>query len=113
MAQRKHKKKTIGSSNPIADYLRGPSKKQEQPAYEAAQAASKVVVEQLKKQRVTIHMAIDLIERVKNAVYWEPGLTLTDFAQAAFERHLKKMESSRGDLYPQRKQQLKGGRPMS
>lgn len=66
------------------------------------------------KQRVTIHISVDLIDRVKNAVYWEPGLTLTEFAEQAFSKALDKREKDKGGSYPARKdKQLKGGRPIS
>jgi uncharacterized protein (DUF4415 family) len=114
MAHYTKKKKTIGEANPITEYLQGGSKKTDAHAasYEMAKHAPQAAPQGPKKQRVTIHIDVDLIDRVKNAVYWEPGLTLTDFAQTAFEKQLKKMETAWGDVYPKRKHQLKGGRPM-
>lgn len=114
MAQQTKKKKTIGVANPITEYLNGSNKKMAAKAssYEAAQQVQQDMVTGPKKQRVTIHIDVDLIDRVKNAVYWEPGLTLTEFAQTAFEKQLKKMETAWGEAYPKRKHQLKGGRPM-
>lgn len=103
--------KTI-AANPLTDYLcanTASSKKAPTPAYtEKKEEAPNTL-----KQRVTIHMSVDLIDRVKNAVFWEPGLTLTEFAERAFERELKKWEKEWGEAYPQRKDyQLKGGRPL-
>ena len=99
------KKQTIGS-NPLNAYLQHSSSPQE-PKKAAKQ-------EQPLKQRVTIHLTVDLIERVKNAVFWQPGMTLTSFAEEALEATLKKMEKTRGEKYPTRTQNhLKGGRPLS
>lgn len=65
------------------------------------------------KQRVTIHLSTDLINRVKDAVYWEPGLTLTAFAEEALLRALLQLEKKRGEKYPERSEHnLKGGRPL-
>ena len=64
------KKQTIGS-NPLDAYLQySPTEQKE---------------EQPRKQRITIHLTVDLIERVKNAVFWQPGTTLTSFAEEALE----------------------------
>lgn len=100
------KKKTIGN-NPLEAYLsyEQESDKKEEP--KKAQAPKK-------KERITIHLPVDLIDRVKNAVFWEAGLTLTGFAEYAFERALKEQEDLRGSAYPERKERvLKSGRPVS
>jgi hypothetical protein len=36
------------------------------------------------KERLTVHLPVELIERIKNAVYWTPGLTLAGLAEEAF-----------------------------
>lgn len=105
----KKKNKTI-AANPLTDYL-SPQKKTTSKKTEPKN--SEVAEEKSLKQRVTIHISVDLIDRVKNAVYWEPGLTLTEFAERAFLRELKKWEKDWGEEYPQRSDyQLKGGRPL-
>lgn len=103
------KNKTIGV-NPLTEYL---SASKEKPV--AKKAKQVVEEEQLQslKQRVTIHVSVDLIDRVKNAVYWEPGLTLAGFAQDAFEKALEKLEKRNGEPYPMRREHnLRGGRPL-
>src|SRR5215207_5488728 len=64
------------------------------------------------KERLTVHLPINLIERVKNVVYWTPGLTLAGLAEEAFAEAVATMEKKRGEPYPPRKENLKGGRPM-
>lgn len=93
--------------NPLLDYLASKPVKVSQPK-------KKVVVDTAEqKQRITIHLSKGIIDRAKNAVYWEPGLTLTDLAEQALKVELDKLEKKRGDKYPQRKKdQLKGGRPL-
>lgn len=102
------KNKTIGA-NPLTEYLNPTSKKK------VVQKTDSVCNQEPDsiKQRVTIHLSVDLINKVKNAVYWEPGLTLTEFAQQALTRELKRWEKEWGEQYPQRtSRHLKGGRPL-
>lgn len=65
------------------------------------------------KERLTIHLPVDLIDRIKNAVYWTPGLTLAGLAEEAFTKALEQMEKKREEPYPPRQSELKGGRPLS
>ena len=66
------------------------------------------------KQRITLHISAELVDRVKNAVYWEPGLTVAGFAEEAFLQTIEELEEERGAPFPQRKQhRLRGGRPVS
>lgn len=37
--------------------------------------------ESLKKEKLTVHLTHDLIERVKNAAYWNPRLTIASIAE--------------------------------
>lgn len=100
------KQKTIGV-NPLEEYLSTPKNPIEAETIEPELQSS------VKKQRVTIHIPVDLIDRVKNAVYWEPGLTLAGFAEDALSKALEQMETERGAPFPGRKEhKLKGGRPI-
>lgn len=64
------------------------------------------------KERLTVHLPVDLIDRVKNAVYWTPGLTLAGLAEEALTAAVEKLERQRGEPFPPRKAELKGGRPL-
>jgi hypothetical protein len=100
-------KKTIGI-NPLEEYL---SFTQEAPV--AVPVTEVVPAQHIPKQRVTIHVPADLIDRVKNAVYWEPGLTLAGFAEMALAKALEDLEQERGAPFPNRRdKQLRGGRPI-
>ena len=106
-------KKTIGS-NPLMAYLsQDQSSYAKAPADRAKKKESKSPEDNSPKQRVTIHLSTDLINKVKDAVYWEPGLTLTAFAEDALCKALEKLEKKRGEKYPERSEHnLKGGRPL-
>lgn len=65
-----------------------------------------------KKERLTVHITVGLVERCKNAVYWTPGLTLAGMGEQAFERVVTELEKKNGGPFEQRPEELKGGRPM-
>lgn len=66
----------------------------------------------IEKERLTVHLPLDLIERVRNVVFWTPGLTLAELAQMALAETVTRLEANRGEAYPPRTSQLKGGRPL-
>jgi hypothetical protein len=71
-----------------------------------------VKTNKINKERLTVHLPVELIERVKNTVYWTPGLTLAGLAEEALIEALAKREAIRGEPFPARREELKGGRPM-
>ena len=64
------------------------------------------------KQRLTIQLTGDLLDRAKNAVYWTPGLTLASLAEEGLKHVVERIEEERGSSFPHRKKELKGGRPI-
>jgi len=64
------------------------------------------------KERLTVHLPTDVVNRAKDAVYWSPGLTLAGLAEEAFVDALTRLEKKHGGPFPPRKGELKGGRPM-
>ena len=64
------------------------------------------------KKLISLRLPDDLIERVKNAVYHLPGITMCDFAEDAFSQALDQLERSRGEPFPKRSKELKKGRPI-
>lgn len=110
------KKSRLGAS-PLAHYL---SSQEQTPSSVAEIRAAQPVLksdntsqDSAKKERITIHLPTELIDKVKNIVYWEPGVTLTSFAQRAFELAVQEKEAERGQSYPERKERLlKSGRPV-
>ena len=66
----------------------------------------------VRKERMTIHLPVELIERMKNTVYWTPGLTLAELSETALARRMDELEADKGGPFPQRGGELKGGRPL-
>ena len=64
------------------------------------------------KDRLTVHLPPEVIDRAKNAVFWTPGLTLAGLAEEAFVEALEKLEKKNGGPFKPRTSELKGGRPM-
>jgi hypothetical protein len=69
-------------------------------------------VESHKKEKLTVHLTHDLIERVKNAAYWNPRLTIASIAELGVKYAIEQVEEEHGGPYPPREAELKGGRPI-
>src|SRR5262245_18670074 len=67
-----------------------------------------------KKVGIRVYLPVDLAERIKNAVYWTPGMTLGGLAQDALRRAVGQLERERnkGQPFIPRKGELKRGRPL-
>ncbi len=72
---------------------------------------SKAALPKQAKVRATIYIPVALIERVKNAVYWTPGLTVASLAEQALMRAVENMENERKSPFPRRRSELRPGRP--
>ena len=74
--------------------------------------------ERIVKERLTVHVPVDLIDEVKDAVVALSGpplrLTLAAFAEEAFRRHLDHLRETerKGKPFPKRQSELRGGRPL-
>jgi hypothetical protein len=55
-----------------------------------------------KKSSFTVHLREELIERVKNAVYWTPGMTMSGLTEATLEQAIAELERKNGGPFPQR-----------
>lgn len=94
------KRQTIGENpldsilEPVAPIRRRPAKEKE------------------KKQRITVQISMEVIERVKNAVYWTPGLTVAALAEEALSKAVDQLEEIREEKFQDRKGELKSGRPV-
>jgi len=65
-----------------------------------------------KKRRITVQISEEIIDRIKNATYWTPGLTLSYLVENALEKEVDQMESDRGSSFERRRAELKTGRPI-
>jgi len=63
------------------------------------------------RQRMTVNLPVELLERLRNMVYWTSGLTLARFVEEALVGSLEKVERQLGGPFPRRMEELKGGRP--
>ena len=66
-----------------------------------------------KKEPVTIRIPHKLAERLRNTVYWTPGLTLAGITEKALEHTIDALEKENGKPFPQRQGNVKTGRPLS
>ena len=64
------------------------------------------------RQKLTVHLDADVVNRVKNAAYWNPRLTIARIAERGIRLALKEVEKDHGGAYPQREGDLVGGRPI-
>jgi hypothetical protein len=64
------------------------------------------------RERTTIHVDVGLMERIRNAVYWTPGLTLAGMAEEGLRNVLERHERANGGPFRKRRSELKGGRPL-
>jgi len=65
------------------------------------------------KLRYTFHLSSDLMERVRDAVYWSPGVTLASFTEEALEAKLRTLQKKQGKVFPKRDGNLQVGRPIA
>lgn len=61
--------------------------------------------------RVTVNLPGDLVDRLRNAVYWSPGLTLAWFMAHAIRSSLVELEATHRGPFPKRTRPLRAGRP--
>ena len=66
-----------------------------------------------KRQRMTVSLPSDLVERVRDAAYWTPGTTMAGLITEALEDFLKQRELENGHPFAPRLGALKPGRPRS
>jgi hypothetical protein len=63
------------------------------------------------RSRITVQLPADVVNRLRNAVYWTPGITVTGFLSRCIVETVNRMESERGDVFPSRTTELRPGRP--
>ena len=61
--------------------------------------------------RLTVSLPGDLVDRLRDAVYWSPSLTLAWLIAQSLRTSLAEMESLRQGPFPKRKKALRAGRP--
>ena len=72
---------------------------------------SKAGRQQPRTVRLTVSLPSDLVDRLRDAVYWSPSLTLAWLIAQSLGTSLTEMESFRQDPFPKRTKALRAGRP--
>ena len=72
---------------------------------------SKAKRQQHQTVRLTVSLPGDLVERIRDAVYWSPSLTLAWLIAQSLRTSLAEMESLRQCPFPKRTKALRAGRP--
>lgn len=57
----------------------------------------------MSKIKLQVTMFPSINEKMRDVVYWTPGMTLSDFVQEALLSHIGEYERRRGSEYPNRK----------
>ena len=65
-----------------------------------------------KRVRISAEISEDVAERIKNAVYWTPGMTMAGFIEKSLAKGIENLEEEKGEKFPKRERKLVGGRPM-
>lgn len=79
----------------------------------AKKPLAKAVKQPPKPGRVTVLISPEVVERARNAAYWEPGVTVAGLIEVGLSRELDRLERERGESYPKRRAKLKAGRPIT
>ena len=79
---------------------------------QASETSPPPPVKKAATEKITTPFPVDLIERARTAVYWEPDLTLAGLIVGAVAEALDRMERERGEPYPPRNRKLRSGRPI-
>jgi hypothetical protein len=61
--------------------------------------------------RLTVNLPSNLVEQMRDAVYWTPGLTLAWMIARAVRVSLNELESMNQGPFPRRAKPLRAGRP--
>jgi len=64
-----------------------------------------------RKVRLTVNLPQDLVEQMRDAVYWTPGLTLAWLIARAMRTSLAELRSTSQGPFPKRSKPLRAGRP--
>ena len=72
---------------------------------------SKAGRQQPRTVRLTVSLPSDLVDRLRDAVYWSPSLTLAWLIAQSLGTSLTEMESLRQGPFPKRTKALRAGRP--
>ncbi len=87
-----------------------PKDKPRRPANQPARP-SKAETQQPGRVRLTVSLPVDLVDRLRDAVYWSPDLKLAWLIAQSLRASLADLEMSRQGPFPKRIMALRAGRP--
>lgn len=96
------------------DYEGAPEPRRENPTLSSGlyrPTRQAIAVPSKRNMRVTLNLPVPLLDRLRNTVYWTPGLTLTSLITTAIQESLNQLEQQHGRPFPSRLGELKSGRP--
>jgi hypothetical protein len=65
-----------------------------------------------RRAKVTVVLDGALVERIRNAAYWNPELSVAGVAEMGIKIALERIEKEHGGAYPPRSGKLRAGRPL-
>lgn len=65
-----------------------------------------------KKETITLNIPQEIISKIRDIVYWTPGVTISGLVQTYFLNLIDSMEKDRGEPFPRRANNLRSGRPL-
>ena len=65
-----------------------------------------------KRERLTAQLPPEVMNRVRDAVYWTPGLTIAGMTAQALNQYVDRLEAERGESFPPRQGAVRMGRPV-
>lgn len=63
------------------------------------------------RERVSVVLFPDLMETVRDAVFWTPGETIAGLIERAITAEIQAMADARGEPFPKRTRSIRLGRP--
>ena len=63
------------------------------------------------KERLTVSISAEVVERLRNAVYWTEGATIANLVESCIVHTVNAMEEERGQIFAPRSSPLRVGRP--
>ena len=112
MARQAMARTTTIKNDPFATIIPVQEENAEDVSAEPERAPSPAKDCPFRRAKITVHLREDLIDRVKNAAYWNPRLTIASIAEMGIYQAIEAIEKEHGGPYPQRHEELRGGRPM-
>lgn len=115
MATSKLPKRTI-KNDPFADLIPEPTTESPAPEKEKEEQSKTTdlvpATKLPRRAKVTVVLDGTLVERIRNAAYWNPELTVASVAEMGIKIALERIEKEHGGAYPPRAARLRPGRPL-